>query len=66
MTLNATTFFDGGTTISSSDMRSKYNEEPLNCALDVIIQIEPVEYNQTHDLTENTQKTRRSPTNAVS
>ena len=47
-------------------MRSKYNEEPLNCALDVIIQIEPVEYNQTHDLTENIQKTRRSPTNAVS
>ncbi|MFM7983104.1 MAG: tail fiber domain-containing protein, partial [Candidatus Fonsibacter sp.] len=32
------------------DKRLKFNEKPLTNALDVINQLEPVEYDQTHDL----------------
>ena len=40
----------GGTFVSASDKRLKFNEKPLTNALDVINQLEPVEYDQTHDL----------------
>jgi hypothetical protein len=52
MTLNATALYVGGTTVSSSDKRLKFNEKPLTNALDVINRLEPVEYDQTRDLTE--------------
>ncbi|MFM7980903.1 MAG: tail fiber domain-containing protein, partial [Candidatus Fonsibacter sp.] len=40
----------GGTFVSSSDKRLKFNEKPLSNALGVINQLEPVEYDQTYDL----------------
>ena len=39
-------------TVSSSDKRLKFNEKPLTNALDVINRLEPVEYDQTRDLTD--------------
>ena len=53
MTLNPTALYVGGTTVSSSDKRLKFNEKPLTNALDVINRLEPVEYDQTRDLTES-------------
>ncbi|MFM7978016.1 MAG: hypothetical protein ACKPKO_01760, partial [Candidatus Fonsibacter sp.] len=45
MTLNSS-----GTCVSASDKRLKFNEKPLTNALDVINQLEQVEYEQTHDM----------------
>jgi hypothetical protein len=53
MALNSTALYVGGTTVSSSDKRLKFNEKPLTNALDVINRLEPVEYDQTRDLTES-------------
>ena len=53
MVLNATALYVGGTTVSSSDKRLKFNEKPLTNALDLINRLEPVEYDQTRDLTES-------------
>ncbi|MFM7983003.1 MAG: tail fiber domain-containing protein, partial [Candidatus Fonsibacter sp.] len=50
MTLNSSGLSVGGTFVSASDKRLKFNEKPLTNALDVIIQLEPVEYDQTYDL----------------
>ena len=52
MTLNGTSLSVGGSTVSSSDQRLKFNAKPLTNALDVINRLEPVEYDQTQDLTE--------------
>ena len=52
MTLNPAALYVGGTTVSSSGKRLKVNEKPLTNALDVINRLEPVEYDQTRDLTE--------------
>ena len=50
MTLNSSGLSVGGTFVSASDKRLKFNEKPLTNALDVINQLEPVEYDQTYDL----------------
>ncbi|MFM7987879.1 MAG: tail fiber domain-containing protein, partial [Candidatus Fonsibacter sp.] len=50
MILNTTGLSVGGTLVSASDKRLEFNEKPLTNALDVIKQLEPVEYNQTYDL----------------
>ena len=52
MSLNTTALYVVGITVSSSDKRLKFNEKPLVNALDLIHMLEPVEYDQTHDLTE--------------
>ena len=52
MTLNATALHVGGTTVSSSDRRLKFNEKPLTNGQDVINRLEVVEYDQTHYLTD--------------
>ena len=52
MTLNGTTLSVGGSTVSSSDQRLKFNAKPLTNALDVINRLEPVEYDQTQNLTD--------------
>ena len=39
-----------GTVTPSSDKRLKFNEKPLVNALGVINRLEPVEYDQTHDV----------------
>ena len=52
MTLNPTALYIGGTTVSSSDKRLKFNEKPLVNALDIINRLEPVEYDQTYNLTD--------------
>ena len=52
MALNGTSLFVGGSMVSSSDQRSKFNAKPLTVALDVINRLEPVEYDQTQDLTD--------------
>ena len=41
-----------GTAVSSSAKRLKLNEMPLINALHVIKQLEPVEHDKAHDLTE--------------
>ncbi|MFM7988776.1 MAG: tail fiber domain-containing protein, partial [Candidatus Fonsibacter sp.] len=41
-----------GTDVSTSDKRFKFNEMPLTSAVNVINQLEPVEYDQTIDLVE--------------
>ena len=51
-TLNLAALYVGGTTVLPSDKRLKFNEKPLTNALDVINRLEPVEYDQTRDLTE--------------
>ena len=53
MVLNATALYVGGTTVSSSDKRLKFNEKPLTNALDLINRLDPVEYDQTRELTES-------------
>ncbi|MFM7977865.1 MAG: tail fiber domain-containing protein, partial [Candidatus Fonsibacter sp.] len=50
MTLNSSGLSVGGTVVSSSCKRLKFNEKPLTNALDVINKLEPVEYDQTHNL----------------
>ncbi|MFM7988868.1 MAG: tail fiber domain-containing protein, partial [Candidatus Fonsibacter sp.] len=50
MILNTTGLSVGGTLVSASDKRLKFNEKPLTNAWDVINQLEPVEYDQTYDL----------------
>ncbi|MFM7982890.1 MAG: hypothetical protein ACKPKO_26560, partial [Candidatus Fonsibacter sp.] len=66
MTLNSSGLSVGGTFVSASDKILKFNEKPLTNALDVIDQLEPVEYDQTHDLSINTQQISRILINAVS
>ena len=46
------TRYVGGTTVSSSYKRLKFNEKPVNNALDIIDGLELVEHDQAHDLTE--------------
>ncbi|MFM7979048.1 MAG: hypothetical protein ACKPKO_06990, partial [Candidatus Fonsibacter sp.] len=50
MTLNSTGLSVVGTVTTTSDKRFKFNEKPIVNALDVINQLEPVEYDQTYDL----------------
>ncbi|MFM7981842.1 MAG: tail fiber domain-containing protein, partial [Candidatus Fonsibacter sp.] len=50
MILNSSGLSVGGTFVSASDKRLKFNEKPLSNALDVINRLEPVEYDQTHDM----------------
>ncbi|MFM7981504.1 MAG: tail fiber domain-containing protein [Candidatus Fonsibacter sp.] len=51
----------GGTFVSASDKRLKFNDRPLSNALDIIKKLEPVEYDQTSDLVNNyTQETPQS------
>ncbi|MFM7986027.1 MAG: hypothetical protein ACKPKO_42610 [Candidatus Fonsibacter sp.] len=50
MQLNSTGLYVGGSLVSSSDKRLKFNEKPLINALDVISKLEPLEYDQTHYL----------------
>ncbi|MFM7987669.1 MAG: tail fiber domain-containing protein [Candidatus Fonsibacter sp.] len=50
MILNNTGLSVGGTLVSASGKRLKFNEKPLTNALDVINKLEPAEYNQTYDL----------------
>ncbi|MFM7984131.1 MAG: tail fiber domain-containing protein, partial [Candidatus Fonsibacter sp.] len=51
----------GGTFVSASDKRLKFNEKHLTNALDIINKLEPVEYDQTYDLVNNyTQETPQS------
>ncbi|MFM7989499.1 MAG: tail fiber domain-containing protein [Candidatus Fonsibacter sp.] len=52
MQLNSVGLYVGGPLVSSSDKRLKFNEKPLINALDVINKLEPLEYDQTHDLLE--------------
>ena len=52
MSLKATALYVGGITVSSSDKRLKFRQKPLNHALGIIDELEHVEYDQTHDLTE--------------
>ncbi|MFM7985205.1 MAG: tail fiber domain-containing protein [Candidatus Fonsibacter sp.] len=49
MALNSSGLSVGGTFVSASDKRMKFNEKPLTNALDVVNQLEPVEYDQTHE-----------------
>ena len=66
MSLNATTLYGGGTRVSSSDERLKFNEKPLTHAHGITNQLQPDEYDQTHDLTENKHLRHRSLINATS
>ena len=43
---------ENGVLTSSSDKRLKFNEKPLVNALDIINRLEPVEYDQTYNLTD--------------
>ena len=52
MTLSTTALYVGGTTVSSSDKRLKFNEKPLANALYAIHQLELVEYDQSQHLPE--------------
>ncbi|MFM7983595.1 MAG: hypothetical protein ACKPKO_30145, partial [Candidatus Fonsibacter sp.] len=47
MILNSSGLSVGGTFVSASDKRLKFNEKPLTNALDVISRLVPVEYDQT-------------------
>ena len=51
MSVNATALYVGGITATSSDKRLKFNEKPLNHALEILSRLEHVAYSQTHDLT---------------
>ena len=53
MTLKPAGLYVGGTLVSASDKRLKFNEKPLVNALDIINKLEPVEYDQTFDLVEH-------------
>ena len=50
--MNATGLYVGGITVSSDDKMLQFNEKQLTNALGVITQKEPVEYDHTHDMTE--------------
>ena len=50
MQLSSANLQVNGTVVSTSDKRFKFNEKPLTNALDVINQLEPVEYDQTYDM----------------
>ena len=50
MWLQTTGLTVNGTISPTSDKRLKFNEKPLSNALNVISQLEPAEYNQTHNL----------------
>ncbi|MFM7983206.1 MAG: tail fiber domain-containing protein [Candidatus Fonsibacter sp.] len=50
MWLQTTGLTVNGTISPTSDKRLKFNEKPLSNALNVISQLEPVEYDQTHNL----------------
>ena len=50
MQLSSANLQVNGTVVATSDKRFKFNEKPLTNALDVINQLEPVEYDQTYDL----------------
>ncbi|MFM7984198.1 MAG: tail fiber domain-containing protein, partial [Candidatus Fonsibacter sp.] len=52
MTLNSSGLPVGGTFVSASGNILNFNEKPLTNALDVINQLEPVEYDQSVDLVE--------------
>ncbi|MFM7980554.1 MAG: tail fiber domain-containing protein, partial [Candidatus Fonsibacter sp.] len=43
----------GATLVSASDKRLKFNEKPLVNTLDVINELEPVEYDQTYELVDH-------------
>ena len=53
MSLNATALYIGGATVPPSDKSLKFNKKPMNNALGVMNQLQPVEYDQTRDLTES-------------
>ena len=65
MTLKSAGLYVGATLVSASDNRLKFNEKPLVNALDIIGKLEPVEYDQTFDLVENTHHERPNLTNAA-
>ncbi|MFM7981236.1 MAG: tail fiber domain-containing protein, partial [Candidatus Fonsibacter sp.] len=50
MQLSSANLQVNGTVVSTSDKRFKFNEKPLTNELDVINQLAPVAYDQTHDL----------------
>ena len=50
MGLNSSGLSVGGTFVSSSDKRFNFNEKPLSNAVIIISQLEPVGYDQTHNL----------------
>ena len=50
MTVNSSGLSVGGTFVSASGQRLNFNEKPLGNELDVINQLEPVEYDQTRGL----------------
>ena len=50
LVLNSTYLTDGGTTVSTSDRRLQFNDQPLTDALEVINRSELVEYDPTCDL----------------
>ncbi|MFM7982848.1 MAG: hypothetical protein ACKPKO_26350, partial [Candidatus Fonsibacter sp.] len=50
MTLNSSGLSVGGTFVSASNTILRFSEKPLTKALAVINRLEPVEYDQTHDL----------------
>ena len=52
MKLNSVGLYVSGILVSSSDKRLKFNEKPLVNALDIINRLEPVEYDQTYNLTD--------------
>jgi hypothetical protein len=61
MELAAAGLYVNGVLTSSSDKRLKFNEKPLVNALEIINRLEPVEYDQTYDLTDTyTEDTRQS------
>jgi hypothetical protein len=53
VTLKPAGLYVGGTLVSASDKRLKWNEKPLVKALDISNKLEPVEYDQTFDLVEH-------------
>ena len=60
MTLHSSGLYVGGTLVSASDKRLKFNENPLVNAMNVINRLEPVEYDQTYDLVDTFTLTKRS------
>ena len=48
---NSGLYLDGAL-VTASDKRLKFNEKPLVNALDIINRLEPVEYDQTYNLTD--------------
>ena len=60
MILHSSGLYVGGTLVSASDKRLKFNENPLVNAMNVINRLEPVEYDQTYDLVDTFTLTKRS------